>query len=283
MTSASVAPTADAVLVARGVDHAVLARRTRRWGWWLATERRFRTEVPFLHSTLLTALGNPLAYLAAMGIGLGSLVSQRIDGVSYLTFVAPALLVSTVATTGAGWGTWPIMSGFKWEKGYLAASASPLSPAHLFWGEFAALAVRLLAQGLVFWLIGLPFGAWPGGASLLAVGWGALAGLAFFAPLAAYAATLDGEGIQFNFINRLVIMPMFLFAGTFFPLESLPVFLQWIGWISPMWHGTQLARVASYGLVEPGWLVAAHLAFLGALALGGGWVAARMFTRRLTR
>ena len=58
-------------------------------------------------------MGNPLLYLTAMGLGLGAIVDGPVDGVRYLWFVAPALLVATIATTGASWGTWPIFSGFE--------------------------------------------------------------------------------------------------------------------------------------------------------------------------
>lgn len=271
----------DPLLTLRGVDHAQVAARSRAAGALYAAERRFRAEVPFWHTFLLTALGNPIAYLAAMGIGLGSLVRADIGGVPYLLFVAPALLVSTVCTTGAGWGTWPIMSGFKWEKNYLSAAATPLTPGQIALGEAVSAAVRLLLQGVAFWMLGFAFGAWPGQWSVLTVPIGALAGLAFFSPLAAYAATLKDEGIQFNFIQRLVLMPMFLFAGTFFPLESMPPYLQWVGWFSPMWHGTQLARVASYGMPYPMLGIVGHLMFLVVLTVLGLVAARRTFTRRL--
>lgn len=271
------------MIAERGVDHAALAASSRVRGAWRVAERRFRAEVPFLHTFLLTAFGNPVAYLAAMGIGLGALVQQQVAGVSYLPFVAPALLVSTVCTTGAGWGTWPIMSGFKWEKYYLAASATSVTPGQIADGETIAVAVRLLLQGATFWLLGLPFGAWQSPWSVLTIPIGTLAGLAFFGPLMAYAATLEDEGLQFNLIQRLVIMPMFLFAGTFFPLEAMPVYTRWIGWISPMWHGTQLARVASFGMPYPPLAVAGHLAVLIAFTVVGLALARRNFFRRVTK
>jgi len=62
---------------------------------------------------------------------------------------------------------------------------------------------------------------------------------------------------------------MFLFSGTFFPLAQLPVYLQWIGWISPLWHGTELGRVASYGMAEPVWLSMAERAGQAAARLPG--------------
>jgi lipooligosaccharide transport system permease protein len=80
-----------------------------------------------------------------------------------------------------------------------------------------------------------------------------------------------------------VVMPLFLFGGTFYPLESMPSYLQWIGWVSPMWHGTQLARWASFGLELSAGAAVLHLGVL-LLACGLGIaVAMRVFTRRLAR
>ena len=224
-----------------------------------------------------------MLYLVAMGMGLGSIVDTDVDGVSYLWFVAPGLLVATVVSTGAQFGTWPIFGGFKWMKNYLAAQATPVEPWQMAIGEGVAISVRMFVQALLFWLVGLAFGAWPSVGSLAIVPIAMLASMAMFAPLMAYAATLEEEGLQFNFVQRLVVMPMFLFAGTFFPLASMPVYLQWIGWVSPMWHGTQLARVVSYGASVPAWLIVVHVVFLVACVVGGLLAAARTFTRRLVR
>ncbi|QIK72444.1 ABC transporter permease [Propioniciclava coleopterorum] len=266
-----------------GLDHAALADRTRRWGWVQYAGYRDAAERPFLGTTLAVALGNPVLYLAAMGLGLGSIVQQPVDGVPYLTFVAPGLLVSTVVSTGAQFGTWPIFGGFKWQMNYLAAQATPLEPKQMAQGEALAIGVRLLVQALLFWMIGFAFGAWPSPGSVAMVPIAMLAALAMFTPLMAYAATLQEEGLQFNFVQRLIVMPMFLFAGTFFPLGAMPIYLQWIGWVSPMWHGTQLARMVAFGLDVPPWLAVVHVVFLVGLFLGGLWAAGRTFTRRLVR
>ncbi len=266
-----------------GLDHAALARRTRRWGWLQYAGYRQAAEKPFFWTAFVTALGSPVLYLVAMGLGLGSIVDADVEGVRYLWFVAPGLLVATVVSTGAQFGTWPIFAGFKWQRFYYSAHAAPIEPWQLPLGEGVAISVRLLVQAALFWLVAWAFGAWPSASSLWIVPIAMLAAMAMFAPLMAYAATLEEEGLQFTFVQRLVVMPMFLFAGTFFPLASMPVYLQWIGWLSPMWHGTQLARVASYGLAVPGWLLAVHIVFLVACVVGGLWVAAHTFTRRLVR
>ncbi len=263
-----------------GLDHAALAARTRRWGWWQYVGYRQAAEMPFLGTWLAVAFGNPFLYLSAMGLGLAAIIDQAIDEVSYLTFVAPGLLVATVVTTGSQFGTWPIFGGFKWQMNYIAGQATPMAPGQMALGETVAIAFRLAVQAVIFWLIGFVFGAWDV-TSIAMVGWAMLAALAMFTPLMAYSATLKQEGLQFAFVQRLIVMPMFLFAGTFFPLASMPGYLQWIGWISPMWHGTQLARMASYGMPNPPWLTLVHVAYLAVLVVVGQLLASRTFTRRL--
>jgi lipooligosaccharide transport system permease protein len=75
-------------------------------------------------------------------------------------------------------------------------------------------------------------------------------------------------------------MPMFLFSGTFYPLETLPAWLQWIGWISPLWHATELGRMLTYGPVDLP-LAGLHLVYLLILAVVGYVLGRRMFERRL--
>jgi lipooligosaccharide transport system permease protein len=261
------------------------ARAARRWGWWLYAEYRLVNMRAYLQTILIRSIGLPLLYLASMGLGLGALVdsgSGGVEGVSYLVFVGPALLVSSIVMEASGEFTYPVMSGFKWQKHYFAAGASPLRPAQVVLGEVAAVGIRFIAESAVFWLMLLAFGAVTSPWSWLVIVIAPVAALAFGAPLMAFAATQKDEGAQFAFVQRFVVMPMFLFAGTFFPLTAMPWYLQWIGWISPMWHGTQLARIVCFGMANPGWLTVLHIAVLLAAGLGGIVAAARIFTRRLT-
>jgi lipooligosaccharide transport system permease protein len=98
-----------------------------------------------------------------------------------------------------------------------------------------------------------------------------------------YTASITEDKGQMAMIQRFGILPMFLFSGTFFPLETLPVYLQWIGWISPLWHGTQLGRVASYGLDEPAFLTVIHIVYLGVICFVGWRWTQRIVTRRLDK
>lgn len=261
-------------------DLALKATGPRRFGWWYVAEWRLRAMRAFRWTILTMALGNPVLYLAAMGIGLGSLIKTEVAGVPYLQFVAPALLVSTAVVEGYQEASWPVMTGFRWQKFYFGMAATPLSPGQLALGEAVAGAVRISAQSLVFWLIGLAFGAFVGWQSILLVPIAVLAAAAMQLMVMAYVATIDND-VVLNVMYRMVVMPMFLFAGTFYPLETMPVFLRWIGWISPMWHGSQLGRVAAIGMPEPGWLTAGHVGFLAALIVSGLLWARRTFTKRV--
>lgn len=264
-------------------QQAVLARR---WGWWYYAEYRLVQMRSYLQTILIAAIGTPLLYLGAMGLGLGNLVdagSGGVAGVPYLVFVGPGLLVSAIVMEASAEFSYPVMGGFKWNKYYYAVQSTPVTPNQIVLGEIAAVGLRFLAQTLVFWLALLNFGAVTSPWSFLVLVIAPLAALAFGAPLMAFAATQEDEGAQFPFIQRFIVMPMFLFAGTFYPLESMPWYLQWIGWVSPMWHGTQLARVVSYDMPNPVWLTVLHAAVLVVCTTVGVFLAARIFTRRLTR
>lgn len=261
-----------------------MTERVRRWGALYHAEHYLLVARAFLWTVLLNAIGTPLLYMVAMGVGLGSLLDAKgttVDGVSYLVFVAPAIMVATSAQSAFGENTYTVMSGFKWQRTYYGPAATPMDPSQIAWGHQIGIAIRYLFQALMFWVIMVLFDAAPSVWSFLAIPVTVLTALAMGAPMQAYAATLDSEGSQFTTIQRFVVMPMFLFAGTFFALSSMPIYLQWIGWISPMWHGSQLARWASYGLAEPWWLRVVHVVYLAGLFLLGGTLAARTYRRRL--
>ncbi|MGB3762659.1 MAG: ABC transporter permease [Ornithinimicrobium sp.] len=268
----------------RALSPEASAARARVWGSWYYAQTRLRAMRAYAVSILLSAVAEPVLYLTAMGIGLGTLVDTQngdVNGVPYLVFVAPALLVASLVASVGSEMSYPVMDGFKWGRNYYGPAATAITPAQIAQGHFLAVLLRFVAQASVFWLIMLAFGAVQAGWSVLAIPIGVLSAAAFGAPLQAYAATLVDEGYQFAFIERFVVMPMFLFAGTFFPLSAMPFYLQWVGWISPVWHGTQLARVAAYRADEPGWLIAVHLTFLIVCTLVGLRWARSVYTRRL--
>ncbi|WP_372698547.1 ABC transporter permease [Arthrobacter sp. JSM 101049] len=262
------------------------AAKARRFGTWYLAEQHLRGMKGYLDIVIAYSVGNPLVYLFAMGIGLASLVDSNnaggaFDGASYLQFIAPALLASAAMMTAAGEFTYAVMSGFKWWKTYYGPLATPVTPEQICQGHALAVTLRIVAQSAVYLVIVLFFGAATSGWAWATILTASLAGVAFGLPLMAYSATVTVEKGQFALVQRFIVMPLFLFSGTLFPLSTLPWFLQWIGWISPVWHATELGRVLSYGYAEPGWLSVVHVLYLLVLAGGGLLLARRVYARRL--
>lgn len=251
---------------------AMLLRVEGHWTWY----RRY------WRSSLYSSGLQPVLFLGAMGLGFGSQVSAGValGGHEYLHYVAPALLVVGAMMSAVGESSFPVLSGFKWQKDYLAITATPVTPGQLLGGQLLWVATKLLLAAVVYTLVAFAFGAWLNAGVLLVILVGVLTGLACAAPVMALAASTYDEGGRIVVMFRLVLMPMTLFAGTFFPIEQIPAALRWLAWISPLWHGNELARGATLGGLD---LPAAlgHASFLLALFGFGVFLARRLFYRRL--
>jgi lipooligosaccharide transport system permease protein len=239
-------------------------------------------------SIVMGSVGNPLFYLLSLGVGLGALIdsqtgSRGIGGVPYVTYVGPALLASAAITGAFEELSFPVVGGFKWSKEFFAMHATTVRAGQIVTGVVLAAAVRIVFTVVVFWAFLAAFGAVPSPWGALALPAALLGGLAFGAPVMAFSASLEDDDGWFALINRFVIAPLFLFSGTFYPLESLPVGLQAVGWVSPLWHVTELGRMAAFGLPVSPWLAVVHLVYPTALAAAGLVLAHRVFSRRLTK
>ena len=229
-------------------------------------------------STFLT----PVLFLAAIGLGLGGLVDEgggEVEGVDYLVFVAPGLLVAGAMQSAANDSLWPVMAGTKWLRTFHGMVATPLAPTDVFAGHVLWVAIRSVLSAGAFLLVAALLGAVPSVEGLLAVPVAALCATAFAAPLAAYAASQDSE-LTFVLVMRLGVMPLFLFSGTFFPISQLPGWLQGLAVLSPLWHGVELARSATTGQIDVADATGHVLALLVVIALGC-WAGARTWRRRL--
>lgn len=239
----------------------------------------------FLVSTTATAIVNPFLYLIALGVGLGTLVNKgpavsTLGGVSYVAFLAPALLCAAAVQTAVSEAAYPVLSGFLWSKIFWSMTSTPLTPRQIADGELTFVTLRLLVGSVIYYLVVLVFGAGGGVTGLLAVPVAAVTGLSCAGWVMALGAKMRSEGTGFNLVFRLVVMPMTLFSGTFFPIERIPAVARPLAWISPLWHGNELSRAAMLG----GWQWGAdlgHLGYLLALGVGGMLVARRSFHRRL--
>jgi lipooligosaccharide transport system permease protein len=244
--------------------------------WLTAYRRTWRSSV-------WTSVFGPAFYLSAMGLGLGTLVNSRgtagLGGVSYLAFVAPAILAASGMNTAMGEATWPVFGSVKWNKIYIAALATPLRPGSIFRGHLAFITMRITMNAAFVTLLTWAFGAVR--SPWVALAWPAavLTGLAFAAPIAAWAVTVKTD-YPFNYLYRFGMVPLMLFSGTYFPLSQLPGWLRPLAYATPLWHGVDLCRMLSLG--HPAWPAAlGHLGYLSAVAAAGIWAGAITYRRRL--
>lgn len=225
----------------------------------------------------------PTLYLAAMGLGLGSLVDRGgavLPGsVSYLTFLAPGLLAGTCMQTASLESSFSVSGKMHWQRNYEAIFSAPMRIVDIVVGELAWVALRLTAIALVFTAVMWLFGAAQTPLVVAAVPAAVLTGLAFSAPIMAYAVTLGKTG-NFNAVFRFVITPLFLFSGVFFPISRLPEPLRAIAVFTPLFHGVELTRgLALQTLTWPE--AAVHLAYLVAMTAASTALAVWAFARKL--
>jgi lipooligosaccharide transport system permease protein len=140
----------------------------------------------------------------------------------------------------------------------------------------------MLSSGAVYVLVIALLGGISGFGILLSLLCATLCGLAFSALVMAFAASVRNEGSAFSAFFRFVLIPMTLFAGTFFPVERLPGWVRPVAWVTPLWHGTELSRGIALGTLEP--LPAlGHLGYLLALLALGVGLSRWRFRRRLNQ
>ena len=234
------------------------------------------------HSYILSGLSQPFLYLISMGIGLGFYVNRNggtPGGVPYLNFIAPALLVTQAMMAASFESAWPIMGKIVWEKTYQAALNTPLRALDLLVGDLLWVVFRLALLSALFFLAILVLGAVTSPLAILAIPVAILTGMAFAAPIMAFTATQKSDQ-PFNMLFRFGITPLFLFSGTFFPIQNLPLLIQPLAWVTPLYHGVALARSLSLGQIDPA-ADAIHLAVLCAFVVVGVIAARITFRRRL--
>ncbi len=249
----------------------------RELRYWLTNYRR--TWRGSIYSSVLS----PLLYLGAMGIGLGTLVdahgTARLGGLSYLAFLAPGLLAAAAMQAAVEESTYPVLGSVKWRRTYYAAAASPLRPADLFHGHLLFTTMRLAMNSAIFLAVMAAFGAVASPWALAALPAAVLTGLAFAAPVEAWAITVTKD-TSFALIFRFGLIPLFLFSGTFFPITQLPAWLRPLAYLTPLWHGVALCRSLTLGTASPGGALA-HVAYLVAVAAVSIAAGNRSYARRL--
>ncbi len=231
-----------AVITHLAPRRAVLLRRPdvslrHAWALWARNASIYRRT--YKHN-ILPNFFEPFFYLLAMGIGLGAYLS-RVEGVSYIDFIAPGL-IAVAAMEGATLEvTFNAFVKMEFGKVYDACIATPLSVEDVGLGELLWATTRAGIYGIVFLCIASLFGAFHSWLGLLAPFAILLVGMMFAVIGLAYCAWVPLID-YFSYWWTLFITPMFLFSGTFFPLERMPEWVQALSWLNPLHHATNLFR-----------------------------------------
>ena len=255
----------------------VIAASGRVWQRnWLVYRRLW-------HRSLAFGFLQPVLFLTAMGIGIGSLLTpsslEAFGGVPYIDWLGPGLLAAMAMQTATFESTYPIMNKIMWGRNYEAILSTPVGIRSIVGGELAWTAFRIGTLAAVFLVVLTIFGIPRSPTAILAVPFAVLVGVAFSACLIAFTATQKND-VGFSAIFRFVINPLFLFSGTFFPLTNLPEPLRAVAWATPLFHGVELIRGSILGQLNP--LTAPiHLAYLLAMFGIGAYFAERTLTRRM--
>jgi lipooligosaccharide transport system permease protein len=232
---------------------------------------------------ILSGFFEPLFYLLGIGFGLGALIGT-IPGpsgepISYQLFVAPALLASSSMNGAIMESTFNFFFKLNYNKTFASILATPLSPGDIALGELGWALIRggLYAIGFmaVMVALGLVISPWV----ILAVPAALLLGFAFGA--VGMAATSFMKTWQDFDLIQLVVLPMFLFSGTFYPIEAYPEALRLIVQLTPLYQGVDLIRSLTVGAISP--ILLFHVAYLTVMGIAGLVVTSRRLDKLLLR
>jgi lipooligosaccharide transport system permease protein len=249
----------------------------REWEYWIRQyRRRWR-------GTLVVSVANPLLFLVAIGAGLGRLVTADdaavLGGVPYLAFFAPGMLAAASMQNGIVESAFPVARGRMSDGPYQPAVTSPLEPVDILIGHTLFMAARIAMSAAAFIVVMAALGAAHSWLVVFTLPAATLTGLAFATPVAAWAMTQETPA-RIGGLFKWVVMPMYLFSGTFFAVEQLPGWLQGLVTITPLWHGVELCRTLSLGTATWGTSFV-HIGYLTVLTGAGLVLATRTFRRHL--
>ena len=232
---------------------------------------------------LASGFFEPLFYLLAVGFGIGALVGDvpGPDGrlVPYQLFVAPALLATSAMNGAIFEVTFNVYGKLRWDRVYDAMLATPLAVGDIALGEIAWALFRGLLYAIGFVLVMLVMGLFRSPFFLLAIPAAMLVGFAF-AAVGMAATTFVRSWQDFDLI-QLVLLPLFLFSATFYPITTYPEGLRLLIELTPLYHGVDLIRSLALGIVGPPLLV--HVAYLAVMGIGGLMVVSRRLDRLLLK
>jgi lipooligosaccharide transport system permease protein len=173
------------------------------------------------------------------------------------------------------------MGSIKWTRQYFAMLATPIGTRDIVLGHQLWMTARVASTSAVYLAVIAAFGGVNSPLGVLALPAAVLLGAAFTTPFAAYAATVESDA-AFVPVNRFIVVPMFLFSGTFFPVSRLPLPLEWLAYATPLWHGVELCRMFTLGHVHA-LSALGHVGYLLLFVVIGYAWALRTYAERLLK
>ena len=254
-------------------------------GNWRAFRIIERNVLVYKHGWIVLFSGffEPLFYLLSIGFGLGRLVGDVAGPggqlIPYAVFVAPALLAASSMNGAITESTFNFFFKLNYDKTFASILTTPMSPADISLGELIWALIRGALYTIGFLAVMFLFGLARSPMILLTLPGALLIGFAFAAvgmALTSFMRTWQ----DFDLI-QLVILPMFLFSGTFFPLDTLPEPARFIVQLTPLYHGVDLLRGLTVGVVGPETLV--HVAYLVIMGVIGLLIVSRRLDKLLLK
>jgi lipooligosaccharide transport system permease protein len=239
--------------------------------------RDFVVWQKYFSASLAANFGEPLLYLFAMGYGLGRMIPQ-IQGMSYVEFIAPAILITTVMNSASFETTFSSYTRMEVQKTFNGIATTPVSMSEVVGGEILWAATKAMVTSSVIFIVLAIFGLIPSVWVALVPLVMACTGL-LFASLGMLMTSFARSYDHFTYYFTLFISPMFLFSGTFFPIGNLPEWAKTLAYFLPLTYPVEVARH----------LFAGGLSGMDAIYLGGmllaafliGVIAVRRLVRRL--
>jgi len=234
----------------------------------------FRT---FWKTTTFSSVLEPIIYLLAFGLGLGATIVSQVDGLDYVEFVGTGMVATAVIFASALPAMFGTFVKHRFQNTYDAVLAAPVSVEELVTAEALWIGIRAGFYGCFPLVVAMAFGLDPTAGMLLVPLFCFITALGFAAFGIAVAGTV-GKIDQFNYVTTLVITPLFLVAGTFFPIDQLPAGVQAAAQLNPLHHLVELVRHSAFGF-ESTDLV--RVGVLAAFAFAMWRLAVRQMTKTL--
>ncbi len=229
-------------------------------------------------STLFN-FGEPFIYLLGLGLGLGSFIGEM-EGVSYLTFLASGLIASSAMNTATYEGLFSVYTRMVPQQTYEGMLATSLEVDDIVGGEMLWCATKGLFSSTAILLVGIFIGAIDQWQAFFCVPLFFLIGLCFAGP-AIVVSSLAPSYDYFNYYITLLLTPMFIFCGVFYPVRTLPDFIQPFIQLLPLSHAIALVRPLASGQTLSNPLL--HIGVLAAFAGVGYYIAVVLVRRRLIK